>query len=148
MSSLCGHIKISHGMTGCTHVSLTTRRKDVAAKRLLCMRTTFSQTLCRSVTIIGQGCLGLTLVDPAISVKEAYNDALRLQQLMPANTSGLWQEFFIFKNRVRYANISTLNARFQRWFRKICSRQTVATSIQLTQSLINTFIKNCAWKLD
>jgi len=73
------------------------RKKDVAAERLLRMRSTFAKSVMVSVGVSKLGHTSLIFVDPGVKVDGAYyRDVLLTQQLLPAvrEISG---EYFIFQ---------------------------------------------------
>ena len=75
----------------------TSHKKDVAAKRLLRTRSTFSESLMVSVGVSTLGYTKLIVVDPGAKVNGAYyRNVLLSQQLLPAirQISG---EFFSFQ---------------------------------------------------
>ena len=79
------------------YVPVTTTKKEVAPKRLLRTRPTFSQSLMVSVGISKLGCTDLIFVDPGVKINGAYyRDVLLSKQLLPVmrEVSG---EFFVFQ---------------------------------------------------
>jgi len=77
------------------YVPVTTTKKEVAPKRLLRTRPTFSQSIMVSVGISKLGCTDLIFVDPGVKINGAYyRDVLLSQQLLPVmrEVSG---EFFV-----------------------------------------------------
>ena len=76
---------------------VTTKKKQVAAERLLCTRPTFSQSVMVSVGISKLGYTDINFVDTRVKINVTYyHDILLSQQLLPVmrNVSG---EFFIFQ---------------------------------------------------
>jgi len=70
-------------MTDC-NVPAAVRKKDVAAKRLLHTRSTFSQSLVVSVGVSKLGRTGLIFVKPGVKVNGVYyRDVLLLQHMLP-----------------------------------------------------------------
>ena len=79
------------------YAPVTTKKKHIAAERLLRTRTTFSQSVMVSVGVSKLGCTNLIFVEPGVKINGAYyRDVLLLQELLPAirEASG---EFFIFQ---------------------------------------------------
>jgi len=67
------------------YVPATTRKRDVAADRLLRTRPTFSKSLMVSVAVSKLGCSGLVFVDPGTKVNgSCYRDELLSKHLLPA----------------------------------------------------------------
>ena len=67
------------------YVPATTRKRDVAADRLLRTRPTFSKSLMVSVAVSKLGCSGLVFVDPGTKVNGSYyRDELLSKHLLPA----------------------------------------------------------------
>jgi len=72
-------------------------KKEVARERLLCTRTTFSQSLMVSVGISKLGCTDLVFVDPGVKIDGAYyRDVLLSKQLLPVMRE-VSAEFFVFQ---------------------------------------------------
>ena len=66
------------------YVPAAARKKNVAAKRLLRTRSTFSQSLVVSVGVSKLGRTGLIFVEPGVKVNGAYyRDVLLLQHMLP-----------------------------------------------------------------
>ena len=73
------------------------KKKQVAAERLLCTRTTFSQSVIVSVSVSKLGVTDLIFVDPGAKVNGAYyRDMLLSQQLLPM-VRDVSADFFIFQ---------------------------------------------------
>jgi len=70
------------------YVPAAVRMKDVAAKRLLHTRSTFSQSLMVSVGVSELGRTGVIFVEPGVKVNGAYyRDVLLLQHKAAGQTS-------------------------------------------------------------
>ena len=66
------------------YVSRSTKKREIAADRLLRTRPTFSKSLMVSVAVSKLGCTDLIFVEPGVKVDGAYyRDVLR-QQMLPA----------------------------------------------------------------
>lgn len=79
------------------YAPVATKKKHIAAERLLRTRSTFSQSVMVSVGVSKLGCTGLIFVEPGVKINGAYyRDVLLSQELLPAirESSG---EFFIFQ---------------------------------------------------
>jgi len=78
------------------YVPETSRKKEVAADRLLSTRSTFSQSVMVSVGVSKLGCTRLIFVDPGVKVNGQYYRDVVLPQLLTdmKNASG---EYFIFQ---------------------------------------------------
>lgn len=78
------------------YVPKTSRKRDVAADRLLSTRSTFSASIMVSVGVSKLGCTRLIFVDPGVKVNGAYYRDVVLPQLLSdmKNSSG---EYFIFQ---------------------------------------------------
>jgi transposase len=62
-----------------------TKKRDVAANRLLRTRPTFSKSLMVSVAVSKLGCSGLVFVDPGAKINGSYyRDEMLAKQLLPA----------------------------------------------------------------
>ena len=73
------------------------KKKQVAAKRLLHTRTTFSQSVMVSVGVSKLGIADLICVDPGAKVNGAYYcDVFLSQQLLQMMLADMSAEFFIF----------------------------------------------------
>lgn len=67
------------------YVPQGTKKRDVAADRLLRIRPTFSKNVMVSVAVSKLGCTQLVFVEPGVKVDGAYyRDVLLLQQLLPS----------------------------------------------------------------
>jgi len=72
------------------YVPTTTKKREVAADRLLCTRPTFSKSIMVSITVSKLGCSGLLFVEPGTKVMiwrilgAYYRDELLSKQLLPA----------------------------------------------------------------
>jgi hypothetical protein len=67
------------------YAPVTSRKREIAANRLLRTRSTFSQSVMVSVAISSLGCTGLVFVEPGVKVNGAYyRDALLSEHLLPA----------------------------------------------------------------
>lgn len=78
------------------YVPETSRKRDVAADRLLSTRSTFSKSLMVSVGVSKLGCTRLIFVDPGVKVNGAYYRDVVLPQLLTdmKRASG---EYYIFQ---------------------------------------------------
>ena len=77
-------------MTVCVYI----KKKQVAAKHLLCTRTTFSRSVMVSVGVSKLGFTDLISVGPGVKVNGSYyRDVLLSQKLLPV----MREEFFIFQ---------------------------------------------------
>ena len=54
------------------YAPLGTRKRDIAADRLLCTRPTFNESVMVSVAVSKLGCTELIFVEPRVKVKGAY----------------------------------------------------------------------------
>ena len=62
-----------------------TKKREIAAERLLRMRPTFTKSLMVSVAVSKLGCTGLVLVEPGVIANgQYYRDVLLSQELLPA----------------------------------------------------------------
>jgi len=110
----------------------TSQKKDVAAKRLLRARSTFSKSLMVSVSVSKLGYTNLIFVDPGAKVNGAYyRNVLLSQQLLPA-IRHILGEFFIFQQdsaqhtgHVRQS--AFWNVRRRHLSHQICGRQAAQT---------------------
>ena len=113
------------------------KKKQVAAERLLCTRTTFSQSVIVSVSVSKLGVTDLIFVDPGAKVNGAYyRDMLLSQQLLPM-VRDVSADFFIFQQHSAPAHrardtVRLLELATPALFHRICDRQTAPTSFQLT----------------
>ena len=79
------------------YVPVGTKKKQVAAERVLRTRATFSKSVMVSVAVSSLGCTDLIFIDPGVKINGAYyRDVLLSQHLLPAirQQSG---DFFIFQ---------------------------------------------------
>ena len=79
------------------YVPVGTKKKQVAAERVLRTRATFSKSVMVSVAVSSLGCTDLIFIDPGVKINGAYyRDVLLSQHLLPAigQQSG---NFFIFQ---------------------------------------------------
>jgi inhibitor of nuclear factor kappa-B kinase subunit alpha len=78
------------------YVPETSRKRDVAADRLLSTRSTFSESIMVSVGVSQLGCTRLIFVDPGVKVNGEYYRDVVLPQLLTdmKNASG---EYYIFQ---------------------------------------------------
>lgn len=79
------------------YVPVGTKKKQIAAARVLRTRTTFCKSVMVSVAISSLGCTELIFIDPGVKINGAYyRDVLLSQHLLPAirQMSG---DFFIFQ---------------------------------------------------
>jgi len=113
-----------------------TLKKQIAAKRLLRTRNTFSQSIMVSVGVSKLGCTELFFVDPCTKINDAYyRDILLRPKLLP--------RFDVFQGRIlsssRTVHLHIVRVKLWRFcvkkhqtsFLQICSLQTVQISIQL-----------------
>ena len=110
------------------YVPAAARKKNVAAKRLLRTRSTFSQSLVVSVGVSKLGRTGLIFVKPGVKVNGAYYSVLLLQHMLP-NIRHIAGEFFIFQQDsapAHRARETILNARLLASSRRICGRRTAS----------------------
>ena len=114
------------------------KKKQVAAERLLRTRTMFSQSVMVSVGVSKLGVTDLIFVDPGAKVNGAYYCNMFLSQQLLPMMRDVSAEFFIFqkdsaaahraRDTLRLLELETAALLFHR----ICGRQTVPTSLQLT----------------
>ena len=79
------------------YVPKNTRKRDVAADRLLRTRPTFSKSLMVSVAVSKLGCTGLAFVDRGAKINGSYyRDELLSKQLLPAIRS-IAGDMFVFQ---------------------------------------------------
>jgi transposase len=66
------------------YAPVATKKRDIAADRLLRTRPTFSKSVMVSVAVSKLGCTGLVFVEPGVKVNGAYyRDVLLSEQLLP-----------------------------------------------------------------
>ena len=81
----------------CVYAPCGTKKRDIAADRLLHTRPTFSKSVMVSVAVSKLGCTELIFVEPGLKVDGAYyRDVLLLHQMLPAirNLAG---DVFVFQ---------------------------------------------------
>lgn len=79
------------------YASVATKKKHIAAERLLRTRSTFSQSVMVSVGVSKLGCTRLIFVEPGVKIDGGYyRDVLLMRELLPAMRAASG-EFFIFQ---------------------------------------------------
>jgi len=99
------------------------RKRQIAAKRLLRCRPTFSKSLMVSVAVSTLGCSELFFVEPGIKVDgRYYRDMLLKQQMLPVmrRIAGV----FVFQHTVLVRLSSSCSSRHRGSSHPICGRPT------------------------